>query len=55
MTKEQQKFLEDLKESGKINMYGAGTYLMDRFGLDKREARTVMIEWMNSYKLIKIT
>jgi hypothetical protein len=27
-------------------MWGASPYLMDEFGLDKREARDVFLEWI---------
>ena len=49
MTKEQEKFLNELRESGETNMFGAGPYLMDEFGLDKREARKVL-KWMREFK-----
>ena len=41
-------FLEELRESGDINMYGAGPVLMEAFDLNKREAREALIEWMES-------
>jgi hypothetical protein len=41
-------FLEELRESGDINMYGAGPVLMEAFDLNKREAREALIGWMKS-------
>lgn len=31
-------------------MFGAGQYVMDEFGIDKREAREVVMEWMRTFK-----
>jgi len=39
-------FLEDLRESGVTNMFGAASYLIDVFGLDRREAKDILLEWM---------
>jgi len=50
MTPEQKQFLDELRESGSTNMFGAGIYLQNEFGLDRRESRAVLSEWMNSYK-----
>lgn len=43
-------FLEDLKESGQINMFGAAPVLQEAFGLNKYEARAVLADWMKSYE-----
>jgi len=42
-------FLDGLRESGKINMFGARPYLMQEFGLDKDKAAQVMADWMTSF------
>jgi hypothetical protein len=42
-------FLNDLRDSGVTNMFGAAPYLQDEFGLDKREARQVLANWMQSF------
>jgi hypothetical protein len=39
-------FLNRLRESGETNMFGAAPYLEDEFGLERRDARTVLTEWM---------
>lgn len=41
-------YLEDLRESGITNMFGAGRYVEDAFDLDPLEAKEVLIEWMSS-------
>lgn len=43
------EFLNELRESGVTNMFGAGPYLQEAFGLDRREARNIVIEWMESF------
>tara|TARA_B100000767_G_scaffold275340_1_gene311832 strand:- start:695 stop:1708 length:1014 start_codon:yes stop_codon:yes gene_type:complete len=43
-------FLNDLRDSGITNMFGAGSYLEDEFGLDKREAREILAKWMRSFE-----
>ena len=45
-TKQQYKFLIELRNSGEINMFGAGPYLEAEFDLDRREARQVLKNWM---------
>ena len=39
-------FLDTLKESGQINMFGAAPVLVDVFGINKFEAREVLAAWM---------
>ena len=39
-----------LRESGAINMFGAAPYLQREFGLDRNNARVVLMAWMESYK-----
>lgn len=42
-------YLDSLRESGEVNMLGAGPYLHKKFGVDKREARTILRFWMNTF------
>jgi hypothetical protein len=42
-------FLEDLRKSGKINMFGAVPIVQEVFGLDRYDARDIVIEWMDSF------
>jgi hypothetical protein len=44
------KYLDALRESGSVNMFGAGANLREMFNLDKREARTVLKEWMRTFE-----
>ena len=50
MTKKQKKFLDELRESGDVNMFGARPYIMDEFGLDKHEAGEILTEWMKNFE-----
>jgi hypothetical protein len=43
------EYLDELRESGETNMFGAAPYLAAAFGLDKREARKVLSAWMESF------
>lgn len=43
------EFLDALRESGEINMFGAGLPLMKEFGLPKDEAYKVLSEWMRTF------
>jgi hypothetical protein len=50
LTAEYKTYLDELRESGEINMFGATPYLQNEFGLDKKEARAVMLAWFESFK-----
>jgi len=50
MTQEQKEFLNELRERGEINMFGAAPYLREEFELDTQEAREVLAEWMKTFK-----
>ena len=43
-------YLEGLRQSGVTNMFGAGPYLEREFGLDRNEAKEVLLNWMKSYE-----
>ena len=47
--KEYFSFLNDLRDSGKTNMFGAAPYLQSAFDLEKREAREILTRWMKSF------
>ena len=42
------KYLDDLRDSGVTNMYGAGQYLQQEFGMDKYEAQETLANWIRS-------
>lgn len=43
------EYLDELRASGKTNMFGARTYLASRFALDKKESAEVLSLWMKTY------
>jgi len=44
------EYLEELRKSGETNMFGAGAYLESEFGLSRREARDILMQWMKEYR-----
>lgn len=49
MTIEHKEFLDELRESGVTNMFGATPYIMDEFEVSKGDARKILAEWMESF------
>mgnify|MGYP003138604976 FL=1 len=43
------EYLEQLRQSGATNMFGATTYLRNAFQLDRHEARDILVSWMENY------
>jgi len=46
------KYLYELQTSGQTNMFGAGQYLERRFGIDRNEAKEILLYWMENYETI---
>ncbi len=42
-------FLDDLRESGAINMFGAAPYVQKEFGVSKYDARDLVKNWMQTF------
>jgi hypothetical protein len=42
-------FLDSIRESGAINMFGAAPYVAEAFGVDRHEARDLVINWMETF------
>lgn len=42
-------FLDDLRESGRTNMFGARQYLMREYGLRRNVAAAVLLAWMKTF------
>jgi hypothetical protein len=47
--KEVMEYLNQLRESGVTNMFGATPYVIEEFGLDQSEARRILILWMSNF------
>ncbi len=44
------EFLDELRASGAVNMFGSRNNLMDEFdGMTKEEARVVALTWMDTF------
>lgn len=43
------KYLDDLRESGETNMFGAGSYVQSKFFLDRMDTRYVVTQWMATF------
>ncbi len=43
-------YLENLRKSGIVNMFGAAPYLQAEFGLSHKDAVSVLTDWMRNYK-----
>ena len=43
------EYLNQLRESGQVNMFGARPYLINEFGLGKQEAAEILTKWMKSF------
>ena len=44
------EYLDTLRDTGVTNMFGASPYLQQAFGIDRREAKNVLMEWMKTYE-----
>ncbi len=49
VTDEHLDYLDELRESGDTNMFGAGPYMQGEFGVNKREAKEIVLYWMKSF------
>ena len=50
LTEDHLEFLDDLRESGQTNMFGARPYVQDEFPeLSTMEAKQVLLYWMETF------
>ena len=49
MNVEHMDYLDHLRESGVTNMFGAGAYLQEVFGMSKPVARDYLSYWMANF------
>lgn len=42
-------YLDELRESGETNMFGAIPYLEAEFDLKPGEAKAILVEWMQTF------
>lgn len=43
------EFLDEIRESSSINMFGAAPYIVDAFGVTRYEAKDLLLEWMRTF------
>jgi len=43
------EFLDDLRESGEVNMFGAALDLEEEFGFDRSMSKDLLTDWMSQY------
>ena len=43
-------YLDALRESGKVNIFGAPGYLQEQFGLSREQAKDVWLAWTMQFK-----
>ena len=43
------EYLDMLRETGVTNMFGAGPYLQEAFGVNLYEAKKIVLEWMETF------
>lgn len=43
------RFLNDLREGGSINMFGAAAPLADMYELSMRDAKEILMRWMRQF------
>jgi hypothetical protein len=49
VTDERLEYLDELRESSVVNMYGAGEYVENKFDVDRKEAKEVVTYWMETF------
>ena len=49
VTQEHLDYLDELRESGIVNMFGARPYVASAFGLTKSEAGAILSYWMKTF------
>lgn len=48
-TDEMLDYLDDLRESGVVNMFGAAPYVQEEYDLTRADARAVLLYWMHTF------
>lgn len=50
VTDEHLEYLDDLRESGAVNMFASGLYLRKKFGLSREDAKIIWKYWAESFE-----
>jgi hypothetical protein len=43
------EYLDELRDSGATNMFGAAPYVQKAFGVSSNDARDLVVEWMTTF------
>lgn len=43
------EYLNELRDSGVTNMFGATSYIVDEYSIDKRKASAILSKWMTNF------
>jgi len=43
------EYLDDLRDSGVTNMFGATPYIQEVFDVDKQKAQELLVKWMYTF------
>ena len=49
VTDEHLTYLDDLRESGATNMFGAGTFVQEEFGTSRQDSKDILTYWMKTF------
>jgi len=49
VTEEHLEYLDELRDFGDTNMFGAGSYVQQAFGVSRYEAKDIVMYWMKSF------
>ncbi len=44
------EFLNELRSGGSVNMFGASSNIMEEFSITNKEAKLLLLEWMENYR-----
>lgn len=47
--KETFDFLNELREEGSVNMFGAWSYIQSEFGFDRKKSNEIVKDWMLNF------
>ena len=49
VTEEHLEYLDNLRESGVTNMFGAGSFLEERYNIEQKDAHEILGYWMKTF------
>ena len=43
------QYLDELRESGKVNMFGSSPYIQEKFNILNKDSKVLLAQWMKAY------